>query len=92
MFGNNKRKMLIEYLKSVDAEKLLEDVSDDLLRQLGEQVPIEKIDNREPSYEEFEERHEDVRDGLLAARHHLDRGSADQAQEVIEDLLETLDE
>lgn len=84
--------MLVEYLKTIDVEEVLEDVSDDLLRELGKQVPIEKIDTREPSYTELEDRHENVRDGLMAARHHLDRGYPEGAQDVIEDLLEDLDE
>jgi len=91
MFGQSKKDMLLQYLKTVDVEELLEDVSDDLLQQVGDQIPIEKIDNREPSYTDLEDRHEDVREGLSAARYHLNRGNTDQAQEIIEDLMEALD-
>lgn len=84
--------MLLSYLESVDVEEVLEDVSDDLLEEIGKHVPVEKIDSREPSYEDLKSRHGDIRDGLMAARHKIDRGDGDDAREIIEDLIEDLDD
>jgi hypothetical protein len=81
------RNLIIRYLESVDVE----DLSESVLQQVGEHVPIDKVDTREPSYSELQNKHSDIRDGLMAVRYQLSRGDVSEAQSIVEDLLNALD-